>query len=494
MGTTEQRILGIAGAGLILGILGDLLLRTAPWGINVMLWTGAFLGAAAVLIRWQGIRVAPETFWLSLPVVLFSAAIAWRDSNTLKLLNVTAICVAFALAALRSQSGRLVFGGVLEYSIGLLGALLRAIPGFAAGMNGVCSRLSLTKGFPKGKTMAVGRGILIAIPLLLLFGKLLTDADASFEQLVRELLTWDFPSLFLHLGWITLCGAIGCGILYRILLANDIPDPLPERPSFLSLGVIEAGVVLITLNLLFSGFIAAQFGYFFGGADVAASSHALSIADYARRGFFELVAVTLLVLPLLLSMHWLFRIESARDNRTFGILSGLLVAMLFVVMTSALHRMFLYQDMYGLTELRLYTTVFMGWLALLFVWFLLTVLRGKRERFAFGAVAAGLALLAMLNIINPDGLIVLINTGRASSGKDVDICYLATLSDDALPGLIGALPRAKQPTRSYLSQKLLASLPERQSADWRGWNWGAGRAMKEIRRRQIELMRMVSTP
>lgn len=489
MGTTEQRILGIAGAGLILGILGDLLLRTAPWGVNVMLWTGAFLAAAAVLLRWQGIRIAPETYWLSLPVVFFSVGIAWRDSNALKLLNVMAICVAFALAALRSQSGRLALGGVLEYSIGLLLALLRSIPGFTAGMNGVCRLMSLT-GLPMGKTMAVGRGILIATPLLLLFGKLLTDADASFEQLVRELITWDFPSLFLHLGWITLCGAIGCGILYRILLANDIPDPLSERPSFLSLGIIEAGVVLIMLNLLFSGFIGAQLGYFFGGADVAAASHALSIANYARRGFFELVAVTLLVLPLLLTMHWLFRIESPRDNRIFGILSGLLVAMLFVVMASALHRMFLYQDMYGLTELRLYTTVFMGWLALLFIWFLLTVLRGKRERFAFGAVAAGLALLAMLNIINPDGLIVLINTGRASSGKDVDICYLATLSDDALPGLIDALPRAKQPTRSYLSQKLLASLPERQSADWRGWNWGAARALKEIRTRQIELMRM----
>lgn len=490
MGTTEQRILGIAGAGLILGVIGDLLLRTTPWGVNVILWTGAFLIAAAALIRWQRIKIAHETFLLSLPVVFFSAGIAWRDSNTLKILNIMAICVALALAALRSQNGRLIFGGVLEYSVGLLRALLWAIPGFTAAMNWVCRWLPITNGLPRGKTMAVGRGILIAIPLLLLFGKLLIDADAAFEQLIRGLFNWNLPELFLHLSWIILYGAIGCGILYRILLSNDILEPLPERPSFVSLGIIEAGVVLIMLNLLFSGFITAQFGYFFGGADVATNSHALSIAAYARRGFFELVAVTLLVLPLLLSMHWLFRIETARDNRIFSILSGLLVAMLFVVMASALHRMFLYQRMYGLTELRLYTTVFMGWLALVFIWFLLTVLRGKRERFAFGALVAGLSLLAILNVINPDGLIVLINTGRASSEKDVDICYLATLSDDALPGLINALPQAKQPIRSYLSQKLLASLQERQFADWRSWNWGAARALNEIRARQIELMRM----
>lgn len=492
MGTTEQRIFGIAGAGLILGAIGDLLLRTTPWGINVILWTGAFLIAAAVLIRWQGIKIAPGIFWLSLPVLFFSVGIAWRDSNTLKSLNVMAICVAFALAALRSGSGQLIFGEVLEYSFGLLRALLWAIPGFTAAMERAYRWLPITKGRPRGKTMAVGRGILIAIPLLLLFGKLLTDADAAFEKLISGLFNWNLPELFLHLGWITLFGAIGCGILYRILLANDNHGPFPERPSFLSIGIIEAAVVLIMLNLLFSGFIGAQFGYFFGGADVATSSHALSIAVYARRGFFELVAVTLLVLPLLLSMHWLFRIETDRDNRIFGILSGLLVVMLFVVMASALHRMFLYQEMYGLTELRLYTTVFMGWLALVFVWFLLTVLRGMRERFAFGALVAGLSLIAILNIINPDGLIVLTNTAQASSEKDVDICYLATLSDDALPGLIDALPKVKQPVRSYLSQRVLSSLPERESADWRSWNWGAANALNEIRRRRIELMRMVT--
>ena len=71
------------------------------------------------------------------------------------------------------------------------------------------------------------------------------------------------------------------------------------------------------------------------------------------------------------------------------------IALLFVIMASAFERMRLYQAEYGLSEQRLYPTAFMGWLAVVFVWFCLTVLRGHRERFAFGAMVAGFLLIAI---------------------------------------------------------------------------------------------------
>ena len=59
-------------------------------------------------------------------------------------------------------------------------------------------------------------------------------------------------------------------------------------------------------------------------------------------------------------------------------------------MGSGLHRMRLYQGAYGLTELRLYTMAFMLWLGVVFGWFAWTVLRGHRERFAWGALTTAL--------------------------------------------------------------------------------------------------------
>src|SRR5262245_41251763 len=103
-------------------------------------------------------------------------------------------------------------------------------------------------------------------------------------------------------------------------------------------------------------------------------------ADLRRiraQGFFELVGVAALVLPLLLAAHWLLRKEKARDEIVFRVLAGAQIALLFVMMVSAFQRMRLYQREYGLTELRVYTTVFMGWLAVVFVWFTMTVLRGR---------------------------------------------------------------------------------------------------------------------
>jgi len=83
-------------------------------------------------------------------------------------------------------------------------------------------------------------------------------------------------------------------------------------------------------------------------------------------------------------MEWLLRKDNPVQLRLFRWLAGLQVILLFVIMASALQRMRLYQNEFGLTELRLYTTAFMGWLAVVFAWFMVTVLPGRRERFAFG--------------------------------------------------------------------------------------------------------------
>ena len=76
----------------------------------------------------------------------------------------------------------------------------------------------------------------------------------------------------------------------------------------------------------------------------------------------------------------------------------------------AFERMRIYERTFGLTELRLYTTAFMSWMAFEFAWLALTVLRDQRERFAFASLMMGFVVLAALNGINPDALILQRNT------------------------------------------------------------------------------------
>ena len=61
------------------------------------------------------------------------------------------------------------------------------------------------------------------------------------------------------------------------------------------LGIVELGIVLGLLDVLFLAFVLVQFRYLFGGAELVQVSATLTYAEYARRGFFELVAVAALL-------------------------------------------------------------------------------------------------------------------------------------------------------------------------------------------------------
>ncbi|HKQ50719.1 MAG TPA: DUF4173 domain-containing protein, partial [Pyrinomonadaceae bacterium] len=242
------------------------------------------------------------------------------------------------------------------------------------------------------------------------------------------------------------------------------------------------------LNLLFLAFVCTQLGYLFGGAAVVAGDAEWTYAEYYRRGFFELVAVAVFVLPVLLSAHKLLRKENAAHERVFRVLAASLVVLLFVIMASAVRRMLLYQSEYGLTELRLYTTAFIVWLGLVFVWFVLTVLRGRREHFVFGSMVAGFLIVAALHVVNPDALIVRTNVAHARAGRVFDAGYALSLSADALPALVESLPELTNArARHYIGAVILDKWSKEEAADWRTWNWARAQRRKAVRARWGEL-------
>src|SRR5215475_16115949 len=157
------------------------------------------------------------------------------------------------------------------------------------------------------------------------------------------------------------------------------------------------------------------------------------------------------------------------------------------MMVSAFQRMRLYQREYGLTELRVYTTVFMGWLAAVFIWFAMTVLRGRRERFAFGAVAAGFLAIGALLAVNPDRLIARVNVEHAIAGRAFDAAYAASLSSDAVPELIDAMPKLNRSQRCALASQILKTRPIAEGSGWRRWSWSRAEAARALAAGEQEL-------
>jgi hypothetical protein len=321
------------------------------------------------------------------------------------------------------------------------------------------------------RAAAVGRGVALGLPLVVLFGALFVGADAIFRQLLTSALP-DMRMVWLHV-LVALCfGWLAAGLLRDLVAVRG--DRLLNLRRAAS---TEIAVALAAVDLLFVCFVLVQLRYLFGGRGLVEERVHLTYAQYARHGFFELVAVAVLVLPLLVAANTFVR------SRLVRWLSFGLVALVFVVMASALQRLRLYQQEYGLTELRLYATGVVLWLALVFALLAVTVLRGRPRPFALGAIVLGFAATLALNVLNPDALIVRTNLSR----PQVDAAYLARLSDDAVPTLLQRLPTLERPLQRSLAQALLARDAHH---DFVGWNASRARAGSLLASHHDELVRL----
>lgn len=482
----------MAGAA-AMGILGDLLLRQFPWGLNIFLWLAALLATVAIVLRLHPSAGTGVNRWMLVPVVVFGACFAWRASIPLKLMDVFAVLVALALASPLPGRVRVRLASLAHY----------VVSGVAAGIHAALGPLLLVFGDVEWKevsgrqwgrpALAVGRGVLLSAAPLLVFGVLLMSADAVFDNLVRNTFHINVARVLLHVFVIVFCAWIVAGTLRSLLIGNNLPQEPRELPRLFSLGIVEIGIVLGLLDLLFLAFVAVQIRYLFGGAPLVGITPGLGYAEYARHGFFELVAVAALVLPLLLAAHWLLKKEQPAHERLFRALAGVQIVLLFVIMASALERMRLYTEQFGLTEQRLYATAFMAWLAVVFVWFVFTVLRGRRQRFAFGAMLAGFLLIGMLQVLNPDALIARTNMERARQGQRFDARYVTHLSADAVPGLLPHLEALKPQDSRTIARRILKQWPAGKRADWRVWNWGRARAAEAVESHRATLEQMSAT-
>lgn len=487
--------LAVAGAAAALGTLGDALLRPLPWGLNLTLWSAALIAAAVALQRYAETEEA-TTGWI--PVALaVSALMAWRDSPALKGLDLAALCIVLGLAVWRTRGGAVRASGLARTSYALLEAAGEAVFGaLPLVFSDVKWREIPREGWTR-HALAAARGIAIALPLLLLFGSLLVAADAAFDSLVSSTFNFDLPLATSHLLLALAFAWVAAGVLRGLVMrplpkeaTGAVPAPAIRPPS---LGIVEIATVLGLLDALFLAFVLVQLPHFFGSYDSLLAPGTATFSEYARRGFFELCTVAALVLPLLMGMHWLLRKAEPRAERVFRIVGGLMVGLVFVIIASGLHRMGLYLSAYGLTELRVYTTAFMLWLAAVFAWFAWTVLRGRRERFTFGALTAAVETVVLLHVANPDALIVRVNASRHDAPVQFDAVYAATLSGDAVPALLRRMDAVPAEARCGVARRLLHDWSGADE-DWRAWSLGRSRAVGAVRSRAAALGAMCPAP
>lgn len=340
---------------------------------------------------------------------------------------------------------------------------------------------------------AVVRGLILAVPLVVILATLFASADPIFRQTLDDTFglridVGDLPGRVLFVlavawlvGGLLAIASAGIPSVERASLgAAAGTTPLTLRRG---LGTIEALVVLLAVDLVVALFVGLQVAYLFGGRDTIAAA-GLTYSDYARRGYFELVGAAVVAGAIIVALE---TVVVAR-TRPYVVLALALVGLTVVVLASAGLRLQLYQDAYGWTELRLYVAVSIAAMAATLAT-LAALVASDRTRWLGHAMAViAVVSLVGLNLLAPAAFVAERNVARvidpslvpADGQASLDADYLAVLPDDAVPTLVAALPRL--PEREA---RLVSDLLWRRRAELRGdpavrgpfaWNLGRERA------------------
>ncbi len=191
--------LAIIQVALVLGVLGDVLLRAKPWGLNVLLFNLAFAGGTLTLLRlYAPERLTKQTYALLGALIFFASMFVWRDSIELRVADTFAIIVILGVVFLPTLKIAANIAGLFQYAVGVVWAGLNSL--FAPFVL-LASDIGWTElpmsGWRK-HAFAVLRSLLIVTPLILIFGALFMAADAVYDGWVRRMLNVDFETIFSH--------------------------------------------------------------------------------------------------------------------------------------------------------------------------------------------------------------------------------------------------------------------------------------------------------
>jgi uncharacterized protein DUF4153 len=424
---------------------------------------GVVLAAAVALVGLRtpgGVRAllpgAPRLETAAWAVAALAlAAVAWlRAAEWLVTLCLLAAFGAGTLAVAGQQVAGVV-RAVLAVPVGVLHAvpwLRRAVArAYRTGSAGPDLRLVLS--------VAVG-AVLLAV-----FGTLLASADAVFAGLVEGVLpALDDDALLVSVVLFGLGAAVVVGTAH-LLVAPPPALAVGLRPTRLRL--LDWAVPVGLLVALFALFVGVQLATLFGSDDYVRATTGLTFAEYARSGFWQLLAVSALALGVIVAgIRWAPAVSGA-DRSAKRLLLGALAVLCLVVVASALRRMWLYQQAYGFTVLRLLVGTVELWLGLAFLLALLAVLRLRPTGLARPMAGTAVAALLVLAALDPERFVAEQNVTRYAATGKIDTEYLSRLSADAVPALL-ALPDS--PGRTCVLATIAAGDRPDPDEDWRSAN------------------------
>lgn len=421
---TRHWRLAYIGFAALIAILYDVFFWDKLVGISFLIFVGIFvLGFIILSILTRTFR-HPMALLLLVPIFVVSFDVAWYHNdvvvNTGSLFVVALLVVFSSLLTFHNPHRHsFSFGKIpLFDSIGLSffewNTMARDIFGSGQHNRQILKRIAIA--------------LAIAIPILFLFGVLFYSADEIFAAWIRSI---NIEAIDLWRIVRTVAMTLFVGSIFYVFIHPEYA--LKEKIwNIKKADALIAIIVLLLVNVLFAVFVFIQFKYLFGTAAYVFGNN-VSFAEYARKGFFELVWVMVFASALLFIVYRFF--SFSKGKRFVDVLQVILIAQIAIIACSALKRMNLYQDQFGFTVKRLYVEWYIYTTLATLLWAGIGVLFTLHFRkFFYGGLVLWTVACAGILSYNVDYAIAKENIDRFAAGKrELDVDYLAKLSPDILP-------------------------------------------------------------
>jgi len=431
---------------ILLGVLFDILFYNKPLGISYPLFVITFYGAFLWNLRSKITFRFNFGWFLTIPIITLSFAFFIFSNQIFSALNFLIIpFLIIAQTILINEENKHqwydarflkdIFYGIFDR------AFSYTSKPFVVGLSSLRIRKSDAKYDVLKKVLI---GLAISIPLLMIIVALLSSADRVFNHFIGEILSAfgniNIGHFSLQVIIVLLISMIAFSYIWSFSNPNISLDNQQQgsiEPNNRSWDPIISITFFSVINCVYVVFTIIQFTYMFDSVNNALPPD-FTYAEYARRGFFELLIVTLINFSLLLSSIRFTRKDGNIVARTVRILHSLLILCTVVILLSAYSRMSLYEAAYGYTYLRVLTHSFMIFLGVLF---LIAFYKIWNERISLLKPYIVITILAymIINFANIDVLIAKNNIERYVQTGKLDTQYLRNLSYDSIPELVPLL-------------------------------------------------------
>ena len=403
----------------LLSIWNVVLFFNKTYGISVILFMIPLLLLILCIFKKKNLIKDKKGLLFMIPILLLSISYSIYESSLFYILNILVIPILFLLMYIYTIKPSRDILQVLP-EMGYL--LFEPIAQIGNYYKSVKDSFNKSKGI-SSKTKKNLKSLLIIIPIVVVILALLMSADSIFKGLFSgliditnklELLNNILGKIVIFIVVFTYLGATLLTLIEKYIDSKRVES----KPIIKDANTIK--ILMVILNVIYVVFDFIQI------KDLMLKnvSSGFDYATYARQGFFELLAVSIINISIIL-LSKNYKTNDKKENKFININGILMVLLTIVIIISSFMRMNLYESVYGYTMLRLLVYVSLITEAILMIPTIIYIVNPKVSILKY-YIAIIISVYTIINFINFDYIIARRNVDRYyASGMKV-----STLNSD----------------------------------------------------------------